>query len=187
VSISPFWSKWIPTADSIDSREYRHYQQNVFALETLASIPDLPRRNFIYAHLFVTHQPFVFYPDGSFHPSLVQDGNAYRDQVLFANKRIPEIVKSILQKSDPKPIIIIQSDHGFVTGVDRVKILNAYYLPDSNNEGLYETITPVNTFRLIFNIYFGGEYEMLPDISRYIHNKVDNKKEIREAPSSCVN
>jgi hypothetical protein len=187
VSISSFWSKWIPTADSIDSREYRHYQQNVFALETLASIPDLPRRNFIYAHLFVTHQPFVFYPDGSFHPSLVQDGKAYRDQVLFANKRIPEIVKSILQKSDPKPIIIIQSDHGFVTGVDRVKILNAYYLPDSNNEGLYETITPVNTFRLIFNIYFGGEYEMLPDISRYIHNKVDNKKEIREAPSSCVN
>lgn len=184
---SPFWSTWIPNANSINSREYRQYQQNVFALETLGTIPDLPGKKFIYAHLLITHQPFVFYPDGDFHPALVQDDNAYRDQVLFANRRIPEIVKSILQNSDPKPIIIIQGDHSFVKGVARVKILNAYYLPDSNNEGLYDTITPVNTFRLIFNLYFAGKYEMLPDVSRYVYSKVDNKKEIREAPSSCVN
>ena len=187
VNTSPFWSTWIPTTNSINSREYRQYQQNVFALESLETIPGLPGKKFIYAHLLVTHQPFVFYPDGDFHPALVQHDNAYRDQVLFANKRILEIVKSILQNSNPKPIIILQSDHSFVTGVDRVKILNAYYLPDSNNEGLYDTITPVNTFRLIFNIYYGGEYEMLPDVSRYVYSKVDNKKEIREAPSSCVN
>ena len=187
VNTSPFWSTWIPTPNSINSREYRQYQQNIFALETLETLPGLPGKKFIYAHLLVTHQPFVFYPDGDFHPALVQDDNAYRDQVLFANQRIPEIIRSILQKSDPKPIIIIQGDHSFVTGVDRVKILNAYYLPDSNHEGLYDTITPVNTFRLIFNLYFGGKYEMLPDVSRYVYSKVDNKKEVREAPSSCVN
>lgn len=187
VNTSPFWSTWIPTPNSINSREYRQYQQNIFALETLETLPRLAGKKFIYAHLLITHQPFVFYPDGAFHPGLLQDDNAYRDQVLFANKRILEIVKSILQSSSPKPIIIIQSDHSFVTGVDRVKILNAYYLPESNREGLYDTITPVNTFRLIFNLYFGGKYEMLPDVSRYVYSKVDNKKEIREAPSSCVN
>jgi hypothetical protein len=187
LNASPLWSTWILTKNSINSREYRQYRQNIFALESLETIPSLPGKKFIYAHLLVTHQPFVFYPNGDFHLALVQDENAYRDQVLFANKRIPEIVKSILQNSDPKPIIIIQSDHGFASGVDRVKILNAYYVPDSNNQGLYETITPVNTFRLIFNLYFGGKYEMLPDVSRYVYSKVDNKKEIREAPSSCVN
>lgn len=187
VNISPFWSTWFPTANSINSREYRQYQQNVFALETLETIPSLPGKQYIYAHLLITHQPFVFYPDGDFHPALVQDDNAYRDQILFANKRMLEIIKSILQNSNPKPIIIIQGDHSFVKGVDRVKILNAYFLPDSNNEGLYDTITPVNTFRLIFNLYFGGKYEMLPDVSRYVYSKLDNKKEIREAPSSCVN
>jgi sulfatase-like protein len=187
LDISPFWSAWIPTANSINSREYRQYQQNIFALETLEIIPKLAGKKFIYAHLLITHQPFVFYPDGDFHPELVQDDNAYRDQVLFANERILEIVRSILQNSDPKPIIVIQGDHSFVKGVDRVKILNAYYLPDRNNEGLYDTITPVNTFRLIFNLYFAGKYEMLPDVSRYVYSKVDNKKEIREAPSSCVN
>jgi hypothetical protein len=32
---------------------------------------------------------------------------------------------------------------------------------------LYETISPVNTFRVIFNAYFGTDYEILPDISYY--------------------
>ena len=66
-------------------------------------------------------------------------------------------------------------------GADRVKILNAYYLPDGGNKALYPTITPVNTFRVIFNTYFGGNYELLPDVSRYSQNKV-----LYEAPSTCV-
>jgi hypothetical protein len=31
VNTSPFWSTWIPTPNSINSREYRQYQQNIFA------------------------------------------------------------------------------------------------------------------------------------------------------------
>ncbi len=33
-------------------------------------------------------------------------------------------------------------------------ILNAFYLPDVDNDILYPTITPVNTFRVVFNLYF---------------------------------
>jgi hypothetical protein len=91
-------------------------------------------------------------------------------------------VKTILAKSEKEPIIILQGDHSYPDGIDRVKILNAYYLPDDGNENLYETITPVNTFRVIFNTYFGGQYEMLPDISRY----ADADKVLHEAPVSCV-
>src|SRR6266496_4865955 len=185
VKLSAFWSKWLPTTSSVNSREYKQYQQNVYALESLANIPNLPGRKFVYAHLLITHQPYVFYPDGSFHPALAQHDGAYRDQVLFAKKRIPEILKTIIERSNPKPIIVLQSDHSYVFGQDRVKNINAYYFPDSDKKGLYDTITPVNTFRLIFNTYFGEHFELLPDVSRYV-DKFGDKK-IHEAPSSCIN
>lgn len=183
ISIPPFWANWIPVGDSLQSREYRQYQQNVFALDTLENIPDLPGRKFVYAHLYITHQPFVFYPDGRFHPDLLQTDSAYKDQILFAQIRLVEIVKTILAKSEQEPIIIIQGDHSYPEGLKRVRILNAYYLPDGGNENLYDTITPVNTFRVVFNTYYGGQYELLPDISRY----ADADKVLQEAPSTCVN
>ncbi|NOR89466.1 MAG: hypothetical protein GQ524_04345, partial [Anaerolineales bacterium] len=46
---------------------------------------------------------------------------------------------------------------------ERQAILNAYYLPGKGPDELYPAITPVNSFRLIFNAYFEGEYEMLED------------------------
>lgn len=172
---------WIPVGNILDSHEYRQYQQNMFALESLEKTPDLPGNNFVYAHLYTTHQPFVFYPDGEFHPHLKQGDRAYRDQVIFTDARLLEIVKTILAKSEPEPIIVIQADHSYFPSADRVKILNAYYLPDGGNKQLYPTITPINTFRVIFNTYFGGQYDLLPDVSRYSENKV-----LYEAPSTCV-
>ena len=73
---------------------------------------------------------------------------------------------------ESSPIIILQADHGPVHAwtspttdeyrIRRFRILNAYY---PAMDGLYESITPVNTFRLIFNEYFGGNYEMLDDVN----------------------
>lgn len=182
IVVSPFWANWIPVGNALESREYRQYQQNVFALETLETLPDLPGKLFVYAHLFVTHQPFVFYPDGRFHPFLKQDDQAYADQVLYVETRLLEVVKTILEKSEKPPIIIIQGDHSYPNGIERVRIFNAYYLPDGEDKNLYETITPVNTFRVVFNTYFGGQYELLPDKSWYGHVE----ETLMEAPVSCV-
>jgi hypothetical protein len=46
-------------------------------------------------------------------------------------------------------------------------ILNAIYLPNLSNENVYPDMTPVNTFRLVFNEFFGGEYVFLEDVSYY--------------------
>jgi hypothetical protein len=100
---------------------------------------------------------------------------------MFADTRLLEIVKTILAKSNPAPIIVIQGDHSYFKAKERVKILNAYYLPDGGSQNLYATVTPVNTFRIIFNTYFGGQYDLLPDVSRYSENKI-----LHEAPSTCV-
>ena len=46
---------------------------------------------------------------------------------------------------------------------ERMSILNAYYFPDLKDNPLYPEITPVNTFRVLFNEYFGANYPLLPD------------------------
>jgi hypothetical protein len=50
---------------------------------------------------------------------------------------------------------------------ERFAILNAYYFPGSDGTELYDEISPVNTFRVIFNRYLGTEYELLPDKSYF--------------------
>jgi hypothetical protein len=42
-------------------------------------------------------------------------------------------------------------------------ILNAYYLPGVDSSVLYPTISPVNSFRVVFNTYFGTNLPLLPD------------------------
>jgi hypothetical protein len=48
-----------------------------------------------------------------------------------------------------------------------MKIFNAYHLPGGGDQQLYETITPVNTFRVIFNYYFAGDFDLLEDASYF--------------------
>lgn len=47
----------------------------------------------------------------------------------------------------------------------KMHILNAYYLPGVDVNSLHPRITPVNSFRLVFNLYFGTKLELLPDKS----------------------
>jgi len=45
--------------------------------------------------------------------------------------------------------------------------MNAIYLPDGKNDLFYPSITPVNTFRVIFNKYYGTNLKLLPDLSYF--------------------
>ena len=54
---------------------------------------------------------------------------------------------------------------------ERMMILNAYHLPAVDYNLLYPSISPVNTFRLIFNQYFESEYELLDDVAYYSSRK----------------
>ena len=47
--------------------------------------------------------------------------------------------------------------------LQRLSILNAYYAPEISENQFYENITPVNSFRIIFNDYFNGNYKILED------------------------
>jgi hypothetical protein len=102
----------------------------------------------------------------------------YREQLAFITHKVQTVVQEILANSPDPPIIIVQADHGPGSMLDwrsmedsnlpeRLSILNAYYFPTQNYESLHPGITPVNTFRVILNNYFGMDYPMLGDRSYY--------------------
>lgn len=159
-----------------------HYDRILFVLDQLQSIPTLvPGRKFVFAHLVAPHAPFVFTPDGKF-STVRSPETGYPDEIAYLNQRILKIVQTILQNSSTPPVIVIQGDHGW-DAVHRMTILNAYYLPGGGSQRIYPTITPVNTFRVIFDQYFGGTYKLLEDKSYFSSDTRQFGFELR--PSTC--
>jgi hypothetical protein len=154
---------------NLDHPHEIHRQRVLFTLDQLSKVAKMPGPKFVFAHIVSPHKPFVFGPQGE---SVQQEKNplvGYRDQVAYLNSRMVPLLQKIISDSALPPVIVVQGDHGGVDAEDgdRQAILNAYYLPDNGSQHLYESITPVNTFRLIFNTYFGGRYELLEDISYF--------------------
>jgi len=98
--------------------------------------------------------------------SIDLEKKGYINQIQFANSQALAIVDQILANSKTPPIIIIQGDHGLEVG-ERNLILNAIYLPEAGRDDLYSSISPVNTFRVIFDNYFNADLPLLPDNSFY--------------------
>ena len=144
-----------------------HRQRVLFTLGQLPNVPRLPSPKFVFVHIVSPHKPFVFGPDGSPLEGNVDEIDGYRGQVAYINQRIIPILQQIITRSQTPPVIVIQGDHGGVDtdDVDRLRILNAYYLPGDGKKELYASITPVNTFRLILDHYFQAGYPLLEDIS----------------------
>jgi hypothetical protein len=162
---------------SFSAREYARVR---FQFRELARSNQLRGPKFVFAHIHTPHRPFVFGARGNYvdpterseHP----DSYNYVNQLRYANSRILQLVDTLLHRPEARrPIIVVQSDEGFYTGLNEGEdatqeeleqhfgILNAYYFPGLRRTGLYPTITPVNTFRLLFNDYFGARFPLLPD------------------------
>ncbi len=155
--------------------ETGHRRQTLYTLEHLKALPDVEGPKFVFAHFMCPHTPFVFGPEGESVPPVernnYEDRQFYLGQYVFMSREMERLSDVLLSKSRTPPIIILQSDHGVrphFTGIEIGphewrKILNAMYLPGMDYSEISESISPVNTFRLIFNHYFGADYEMLPD------------------------
>jgi len=142
---------------------------------------------FVWAHIMLPHPPWIFGPNGEEitpgKPLLITDNPEFRDagwqpklqytqQVEFANKKTIEVIEKILEHNQ-NSIIIVQGDHGTAWDLNwkdpgrddvwqRLRNFNAMYFPDEfKRDSLYEDRTLVNTFRIVFNEYFGSEYEIL--------------------------
>ncbi len=157
-----------------------HRERILYALNLLDNLASEPGPKFVFVHILAPHNPFVFGPDGESierkTPFTLNDDRdvvtmqdyiaGYRDQVAYLNQRMLAIVNELIENSTQPPVIIIQGDHG-VSRLSEWKntILNAYYLPGIDTTGLYPTISPVNTFRVIFDGYWGWQLPLLADQS----------------------
>jgi hypothetical protein len=152
-----------------EKRDQVHRDRILYTLEKLREIPAEAGPKFVFAHIISPHWPHVFGPNGEpvhEHPDSV---SGYTNQVIFISNQILFVLREIIENSEVPPIIIIQGDHGSVieSPQRRMSILNAYFLPDNGDHQLYLDISPVNTFRLIFNYYFGDKALLLEDISHF--------------------
>jgi len=169
------------------SPEKRYYATVLYAFNQLDHISSLPSPKFVFAHIIAPHKPYIFALDGKFKPKQEQNADAYFNQLSYVNQRVKSIVTGIIENSDEPPIIVIQADHGPTEvdySPDRVKILNAYYLPNGGEQMLYSTITPVNTFRLILDTYFGSDYGLLEDAS-YFSKSEEDLIDFEVVPNLC--
>jgi len=174
--------------DSAAAEAHRNKIRAVF--DNLKLAADVPGPKFVFAHIVIPHPPFVFDRNGnSVHPSGAGDGQfyygtresyieGYREQLIYANGLVEGAVSEILDGSKTPPIVIVQGDHGpgaFVNFEsledtcirERFSILNAYLLPNGGNELLYPEITPVNSFRVVFDASFGQDLPLLKDATYY--------------------
>jgi len=178
--------------------------QQEFIFDQLPKIPEISYPTFTFAHINLPHRPYVFSPKGYLIDPAVMPGNTpeevqfplgYLYATEYIDAKILAIIEEILSESKTPPIIILQGDHG-TPPMSILKenpnapqpdwydspILNAYYLPGVKSDKLYPTISPVNSFRVVFNEYFGGKYELLPDESYQI---TDVTKPVPEVYPDC--
>ena len=177
-------------------------EADLYMLAKLPKVPQILGSKFIYAHLILPHPPIVFGPngeevtigisgDGLNDVEEYQDEASrvgYRDQLIYTNSRIIPVLREMIENSPTPPIIVLESDHGptgYGGALNRMGNFMAYYFPGRDISSIaYPSITPVNSFRLVFNEYFGGEYPLLDDISYYSDATYNFNYQI--VPNTCI-
>lgn len=164
---------------------------------------------YVFAHILVPHGPYIFEPDGGcLTPEQATERGSergYAGQIAYANRIIRDIVTTLQAPGRSPPIILIQADEGPFPERDgrvpwqdatpeelRIKtgILNAFYFPDQDYRQLSPEITPVNTYRAVFNAQFGTELPRLPDRivafpnGTRLYDFHDVTERVRDGPSS---
>jgi hypothetical protein len=151
-------------------------------LEEIKRLHRNDRPLYVFAHILVPHEPYVFGPDGRCLTRRESDARGrtqgYAEQVAYADAIIREVVAALLAEDRPPPVILIQADEGpipeprsSVPWQDaskeelRIKfgILNAFYFPGGDYSRLRQDISPVNSYRVLLGTTFGLDLPDLPD------------------------
>lgn len=173
------------TAISQNPYNNDHRKRILFEMQSIAQVPEMPGPKFVFMHVLIPHDPFVF--DKNCEPIDEEEVKKhdhvtnYLNQLTCANTMIMTMIDDILATSEKPPVIILQSDEGpfplktplppkqswgtASTALlkEKFPILNAYLMPGASKKELYQSITPVNSFRVLFNAYFDTKLPLLPD------------------------
>ena len=162
--------------------DFGQCQRVPWQVEAIKAIGRRDRPVYVFAHFLLPHDPYVFAPDGSCIPLEATQARGHRqgyiEQVAYASRIIEDLVTGLQAGDGPDPVILVQADEGPYPGRDykipwyyatgrelqiKTGILNAYYFPDGDYGALAPDITPVNSYRVLFNTYFDTDFPLLPD------------------------
>jgi hypothetical protein len=163
-------------------------QHTLYELNTLDQVPELPGPKFVFAHILMPHPPWVIDADGSpldrAEVAALGDQESMLRYLEYGNGRMLDAIDRILAGSGDDAVIMLQADEGpfpreyqadewgfrWREATDKqleekFGILFAMRVPgaDLDAAGFSDDITPVNTFRVIFNARFGTDFPMLPN------------------------
>ena len=135
---------------------------------------------FVYIHFLLPHPNYGFTSTGEKPPisDLLMGGKSdhnYLEQLKYSDKLALETINGIIQNS-PNSVIILQGDHGYHRSPKKIdeemlSNLNAIRLPGKDTKDLNDTLSSVNTFRIVFNTLFNDSLPILPN-----HHFIDDGK-----------
>jgi hypothetical protein len=169
-------------------KEKKHIYSNIkpynkMMMDSLLHSPSWPVNKkplFVYAHLIMPHFPYFFDSTGNAYPDevvfgrgLITNRERFKNYVGYTNRQAAHILDSIIKRGNGNDIIIVQSDHGLfdldkTRPQDAFRNYSAFYFPDRDYSLLYNSMSNVNTFRIIFNKYFGQQLPLLKDSTTFI-------------------
>jgi hypothetical protein len=127
---------------------------------------------FIYSHLLMPHFPYYYNSTGVLNPfSELLPNNLYNETLYleylkYCNKRILNLVISILKYSKEPPVILLIGDHGFRKDNNyntRYSNLAAVYLPDGKYSAYRKDLSNVNQFPVLFNTILNQNFPLSED------------------------
>lgn len=201
-TILPSTANALGFEDELSDRR-RNYDAAVWGLRTFPQLAERPGPKFVFMHLYLPHQPWVVDADGRYVTKEVDEGRSwaerYRTQWSFVHREMTSLIQRLLDEpEEARPIIILTTDEGpnardmprTETNIDwssandaqldqKFAIFAAYYLPGVSNTCMYAGMSSINTFRLVFDLYFDANLPLLPD-RNYIHRDRDHPYDLTE-------
>ena len=187
----------IDTSSEDDRKYLAMWKSRRKFFDLLGTMPRQDRPMFVFAHTLGLHAPLFFdrrgnlsdeRPSFRWEPGILELNGTrqtlqeyeqrYADHLAAINTLTLRAVDTILNNATRPTVIILQGDHGpsgfharthgeAMALREQMAIFNACYFSDGPPRALYPEYSPVNTFRLLFNHYFGTEYPLLPDRSYF--------------------
>jgi hypothetical protein len=147
---------------------------------------------FIFAHILLPHDPYIFNSDGSLSVYTAPDNvgkpikEKYTNQIEFINSQMKEIVENINKQSNGSAVIVINADEGPYPWSLNTTAINPTIYPENDmrkwsddwlkmkfgilqavhipraNEEDMANISSANIFRIILNRYANTDLEYLP-------------------------
>jgi len=173
--------------DSYKKSKQYHLYRNSFNLNGLMS--ELKTQDnkpkFVYVHLILPHEPFYLDSQGKEISDTTMILNrlpmkvGYLNQLKYCNSLLKNLIPAISNSPLRNKVVVIEGDHGFRDYNKSVPMykdfmnLNTYYFSDGDYSGLYDGISPVNSFRVVLNKYFCQSLPMLKDSSVYLTKTIN--------------